>query len=420
MVRRPSPLLTGTGTNSRRTSDGTTIITSSSDNTVSTYVLPQDLLESRDESLTLQRQSTLALPEPTHVIAPSPYFSLSYPQTQTFLAGCREHPIQLFHALPDTDDPRPNQPLSSFNLIKPQTEEYLTPTAMIWPSPGTHFITGTANLLAQFDITRTGEGPVRRVPTIPSTRHLSKGGGVGMRGTVSALSAQPPDASGGSLVAAGTWTRWVGLYDFARGGDCVATWSIAAAAAAAEPGEGAGPNAKGIGGLGILQTIWSPCGRYLLINERQSTGMLVYDVRVTGKMLGWLAGRDALTHQRLTCDVYPGTSDTGGFEVWAGTQNGTVNMWEGVGNTEGSMEASWDMEAHGSPIGGTAMHASGSVLATCSGSWTVPDAVSGDSDDETSDEESEGSLEGHIPKAHDATLKIWSIKASTVPLPSMA
>ena len=245
-----------------------------------------------------------------------------------------------------------------------------------------------------------------------------------MRGTVSALSAQPLDERGASLVAAGTWTRWVGLYDFARGGECVATWAVTAAAASAtaETGNGANPNVKGIGGQGILQTIWSPCGRYLLINERQSTGMLVYDVRVTGKLLGWLAGRDALTHQRLTCDVYPGTSEAGGFEAWAGTQDGTVKVWEGVGNTEGPMEASWFVKAHGSPVGSTVIHASGSVLATCSGSWTLSDEVASDSDsgsddyDDTSEEESEDSRDAHSRIiTQDATLKIWSIKAGMAP-----
>ncbi len=335
----------------------------------------------------------MALPEPTHVIASAPYFSLSAPYTQTVLVACRDHPIQLYYALPEEGPPaspapsvgvRP-PPVSSYPLIKPQTEEYLTPTALLWSSPGTHFLTGTANLVSYFDITRTGSGPLHRIATIPSTRHLAKGGGVGMRGTVSALAAQPDSG----LVAAGTWTRWVGLYDLARGGECAATWSVAEAAD------------RAVGGKGILQTIWSPCGRYLVINERKSTGLLVYDVRVTGQVLGWLAGRAADTHQRLTCDVDTGVAESGGFEVWAGTQDGTVVVWEGVGDREGAVERSWDWQAHdpAAAVGSTAMHSSGSVVATCSGSWSIPD---GDEDSMVK------------TTSNDASLRIWSLGAGHV------
>ncbi|KAK8068709.1 wd repeat-containing protein [Apiospora phragmitis] len=84
------------------------------------------------------------------------------------------------------------------------------------------------------------------------------------------------------LVAAGTWTRWVGLYDFAQAGDCVAAWG-SAVDRTAERGHSPG---VGIGGNGVTQTVWSPCGRYLLVAERKSRGILVYDVRVTGELLG--------------------------------------------------------------------------------------------------------------------------------------
>ncbi|TPX14137.1 uncharacterized protein E0L32_000531 [Thyridium curvatum] len=355
-----------------RTADGTTLITSSSDLIISSYVLPEDLLAPKDEPLHLDPQGKLALPEPSNTIAPAPYFSLGTPYTQTVLVGSRDIPIQLYHALPDPTQPEgsafPQPIVASYPLIKPQTEEYLAPLSMLWPAPGTHFLTGTANLISYFDITRTGEGPVLRIPTIPSTRHILKGGGVGMRGTVSALSAQTPDGNGGSLVAAGTWTRWVGLYDFAKAGECVATWGVERSV-----DETATDKSAPIGGTGIMQTIWSPCGRYLVVNERRSTGMLVYDVRVTGKMLGWLAGRDAESTQRLTCDVYPGSGDGGGFEVWAGTRDGTAKVWEGVGSREGAHEPSWDWKAYDSATGSTAMHPSGSVVATCSGSWTYLD-----------------------------------------------
>lgn len=211
-----------------------------------------------------------------------------------------------------------------------------------------------------------------------------------MKGTVSALALQPlsPDTygslagGGGNVVAAGTWTRNLGLYDLHRAGACVATWNVSQAASLAK-----------IGGRGVLQTVWSPCGRYLVVNERESRGLLVYDLRGTHRLLACLNGRDGETNQRLSCDVFPGTNaEVGGFEVWAGARDGKVVVWEGVGMKEGSVEMSYDFEvgARGSAVGGTAMHMSGSVLATCSGSWKFPDD---EDDDESSGSESESQSE---------------------------
>jgi hypothetical protein len=173
------------------------------------------------------------------------------------------------------------------------------------------------------------------MPTIPSKRHKMKGGGVGMRGIVSALSVQPSSASEAEpgMLAAGTWTRWIGLYDTGGTGGTVATWSIAEAA----------DKDAGIKGMGITQTAWSNCGRYLYVVERKSNGVLVFDVRVTGKLLAWLEGRSANTNQRLGIDVFEGQD---GVEIWAGGVDGIVRVWEGVGKSEGGIETSWDWRAH--------------------------------------------------------------------------
>lgn len=329
-------------------------------------------------------------------------------------------------------------PIGSYPLVSPTTEAYLQVHSLVWTHPGTHFLVGTRDLIAQFDITRNGDGPVARMPTIPSRRHIRKGNGIGMRGTVSALSAQTTaDDTPTGLIAAGTWTRHIGLYDIARGAECVSTWSIQEAAESVTvndppPGSGPLPSAtKGIGGAGISQTAWSPCGRYLLVNERQASGMLVYDVRVTNKLLGCLAGRDALTHQRLSCDVFRGLESVGGFEVWAGTRDGTVKVWEGVGNAEGCQWPSWDFSAAdggagtegavGPALGSVGLHHSGSVVATCSGCWTVPDNekddgyISSDSERDDPDQPTLSTPSLHPGWRHgqrrveESTLKLWKI-----------
>ncbi|KAK3954475.1 WD40-repeat-containing domain protein [Pseudoneurospora amorphoporcata] len=387
--------------------DGTTLFTSSSSNRINTFVLPSTLLSRQDDDnspLTLTPQSTLYLPEPTAAIAPCPYFALEQPSTQCILTASTDHPIHLHYAFSSQPPPSPSQdddddftvgfrehqqprPLATFRLIHAETERYLPITSLLWSFPGTHFLAGSTNCLALLDVSRPDLGlsdtPVLTIKTTgPSSRHKSGGGVVGMKGTVSALAMQPLGlgdygGGGGNVVAAGTWTRNLGLYDLHRAGACVATWNVSQAASLAK-----------IGGRGVLQTVWSPCGRYLVVNERESKGLLVYDLRGTHRLLACLNGRDGQTNQRLSSDVFPGTNEeVGGFEVWAGARDGKVVVWEGVGMSEGSVEMSYDFEvgARGSAVGGTAMHMSGSVLATCSGSWKFPD----DEDDESSGSKSE-------------------------------
>lgn len=214
-----------------------------------------------------------------------------------------------------------------------------------------------------------------------------------MKGTVSALAASPMDANDGSIIAAGTWTRWMGLYDLHHTNKVVANWSIANAES--------GFNID-LGGQGIVQTLWSPCGRYLIINERRSTGLLVYDIRGTGQLLSVLHGRKSNSQQKMTCDVFQ--SQNGGFEVWAGSQDGSVAVWEGVGNHSEIAEPSWQWIAHESPIGSTALHPSGSVVATCSGGW----GPVSDSDAENT----HGAIHRHVPQSKkfgESSLRVWSI-----------
>ena len=307
-----------------RSADGTSLLTSSEDDTIRTFVLPPNLLEESSAPLTLNPYTIHTHPTSINCLAPYPRFNLSEPTTTVYLSTPSDLPIRLTNSLSSS-----STPICTYNLISPTTEAYQTPSSLLWAPSGTHFLAGTDCLIALFDVSRNGEGPTMRMPTIPSKRHKMKGGGVGMRGIISALSVQSEDG----MLAAGTWTRWVGLYDTAGVGGTVATWSIAEAA----------DDHAGIDGTGITQTLWSPCGRYLYVVERKSRGVLVYDVRVMGKLAAWLEGREADTNKRLGVDVFDGQE---GVEIWAGGTDGVVRVWEGVGKTEGSLERSWEWKAH--------------------------------------------------------------------------
>ncbi|KAG0652451.1 WD40 repeat-containing antisense [Hyphodiscus hymeniophilus] len=393
-----------------RTSEGTSLITSSADNTIRTFILPPDLLSS-PSSITLTPYTSHASATSINCLTTYPHFSLQDTSTTLYLSTPTDLPIRLQNCLSTS-----NTPLSTYNLISPTTEAYLTPSSILWSTPGTHFLTGTDCLIALFDVSRNGEGPVSRMPTIPSKRHKIKGGGVGMRGIVSTLSHQPTSAEhGDGMLAAGTWTRWVGLYDRGGLGGMVSTWSIAEAA----------DKDAGIGGTGITQTFWSACGRYLCVVERKSGGVLVYDVRVTGKLVAWLEGREADTNQRLGVDVFEAA---GGMEIWAGGTDGVVRVWEEVGKTEGAVERSWEWNAHQDPIGSTVVHNSGTVVATCSGQRSIAEFGSGTDSDTSSSEEEDNeednedsspnsSIDGDSPahsfrapsRVPDNSIKLWSL-----------
>jgi WD40 repeat protein len=358
--------------------DGTCLFANSSDNRLRTFVLPVDLLEHQGPSSpAMQPYTTLASPEPIYALVPHPFFQLSDSSSTLVLTSHRDHPIRLTNVLdPDASI------TASYSLVCPTTEAYTTPHSLSFLPSGTQFAAGTDSLISIFDVVAysANAGPIARLPTIPSKRHKMKGGGVGMRGIVSALRQQPTLARDGSgMLAAGTWTRCVGLYDAAGLGGTVATWNISSAA----------DDVAKVAGGGISQVEWSACGRYLLLAERRSTGVLVYDVRVAGRLVAWCEGRQARGNQRLGIAVVPGRAENAGDEVWAGGEDGFVRVWTRLGQTEGAVKPTWEWHAHDSSIGSVGLHPSGAVAATCSGQRPAPGAwLDGDDTDSDGEESS--------------------------------
>jgi hypothetical protein len=288
---------------------------------------PPDLLEEREQPLQLEPYSTIPSTEPVYATAIYPFFSLQDPSTTLIVSSVRDHPIRLSSALAP-------QTLGTYSLVNPTTEAFITPHSIIYPSSlgGSHFITGSDSLICIFDVSRPGnEGPVTRLPTIPSKRKQIVGGGVGMKGIVSALAMNP---AGDGTLAAGTFTRHVALYGSRGSGELIGTFCIAKTEAD-----------KHIGGSGITQLLWSPCGRYLYIAERKSQGMLIYDIRVTGQLLGWLEGREALTNQRMKADAVA-TGEQESHEIWAGGTDGVVRVWSNPFASIGAQKPQYEFSMH--------------------------------------------------------------------------
>jgi hypothetical protein len=104
------------------TVDGTTVLTSSSSNEVSAYIIPEDLLSPRREQpLALAPpQATVRLPERSNALAPAPYFALGEPYTHQLLVSSRDHPIQLFYLSPPPPPPSSSPSSSSSAPLPPQ------------------------------------------------------------------------------------------------------------------------------------------------------------------------------------------------------------------------------------------------------------------------------------------------------------
>jgi WD40 repeat protein len=267
------------------------------------------------------------------------------------------------------------------------------------------------SLLAVFDVSRNGEGPVERHKT--GFKFRGKGGydamsnATGPRAPVSTL-----DVNCDSILALGTYTRNVVLYANNGRGDVVTSFSL----------RDVERDGDEVMGWGVSQVKWSPDGRYLFVAERRSEGISVYDIRGTGRRLGWLAGRDAQTNVKLGFDV---VTTLDGCEVWAGTRDGHVKMWKDPTKRGGvaTPDAEWKVHdginksvvlltvtsgliLHIDPVCATLVHPSGSVIATVSAkdrnivsaqdnsessddSTNEEDAISPSSESESSDSEDE-------------------------------
>ncbi|MCJ1390713.1 hypothetical protein MMC18_003574, partial [Xylographa bjoerkii] len=310
--------------------DGTTLLTS-----------PPDLL-STTAIHSLCPYASHVLPSPAYALAVYLSYDLSTPNTALYVASPSSLPIRLI-------SPFVPGILASYPLINQTTEAFIAPHSLLFDAYGdnvNHFFAGSESEISIFDINRNGEGPLSRMKTIPSRRKKIVGGGVGMKGIVSALA-----MSSEGILAAGTFGRWLGLYDTGgRGG----TAGIFEVGKIDEDEDGVGD------GAGITQLLWSPCARYLCVVERGSEGIGVWDIRSTGKRVSWLRGRKAKTMQRLSVEVV-------GSELWSGGTDGDVSVWEGLGVQEGLVDPVYEFRAHEDAVSSAVMHSSGTVLATCSG-----------------------------------------------------
>jgi telomerase Cajal body protein 1 len=307
--------------------DGTTIVTYSEDQHLRTFVLAPDLLEARDSPLDLAEYATFPSATPLQSYALYPGFNLQDTSTTLVLSAAKDQPIKLQNALCY------DYKHGDYLFIHPTREHYLQSHVLTFNTRGTHFIAGSNNQIAIFDCSRTGAGPEVTFKTGLSQKAKKATRGTdsaffnSCQGIVNALSISNAER----LLAIGTLSREIGIYEQEGCGECITTFSTRGSAESARPG------------TGVTELKWSPCGRYLIIAERQCDILQVYDLRNTAGCLSTLTGREANTTQKLGIDVLP-LAD--GHEVWGGGTDGMVRMWSNPGSQEGEQPPDAAIKMH--------------------------------------------------------------------------
>ncbi|EDU40153.1 hypothetical protein PtrSN002B_010167 [Pyrenophora tritici-repentis] len=376
--------------------DGSCIFTSDYGRNFSVYPISNDI-SSGDDPQDLKPYTSFKAPSPIWAFAVNPLFNLQDPASTTVLLSRRDLYITLHNALWDMSNPASSDmqssstatvnistPLASYKLVNNLTEAVTAPLSLSFSSDSNHFFAGTQDKIAIFDI-QERDAPIHTIATIPAKRTKLKGGGRGFKGYISALSLSPPTiASTDGLIAAGSWTRYVGIYDPVSGAEVThfpLPGNIASCSSLGKMPRN--KNLEHVMGMGVSSLKWSPCGRYLYVAERSSDVLLIYDVRNFSYSLAHCAGRKALTKQKLGFDIWnagqsPYDIEGTSHEVWAGGTDGRIRVWRDPYVKEGAVEPDEVVQIHGEeeiPIVSTLVHASGSLAAAACGIVEIDDGI---------------------------------------------
>ncbi|KAI7823943.1 WD40-repeat-containing domain protein [Kickxella alabastrina] len=337
--------------------DGTSIATSSDDNTLRIYSLSET-------DLSLQTQ----IPHGETLTAHAwyPYMSQSDPATCCIATATRDQPIHLR----DTNTGRVR---ASYTAYDPH-EKLMTAGAMQFGADGRGIFGGYRGYVAKFDLQRSGL-PVDQAAMTPSRRSKD-----GVKGIVSCLDAAGPSG----LLACGTFSGYLGLRSQCNLADSQWAWVF--------------PTEYG-GRAGVGHMRWSPNGRVLWAESRGAARHIVaWDIRDMRGPLAVIpkpagpAMRGVAAQQRMQFDF-----DMGGRFLVTGECNGQVTFHD-----------TWNLDAapvvrvvaHDDLVSGVSSHPYYPMLATASGQRHF------DNDSESSP----------LPLLSiDNSLKVWSVAASYCP-----
>ncbi|KAK6499885.1 hypothetical protein TWF481_010242 [Arthrobotrys musiformis] len=360
------------------TADGTSLVAVTEDNCIRTFIAPPDLLSTPHHHL-LPYSIT---PTPTTPFTTSlyPFFSLQDASTTQLLTSLHSQPIHLRNLLyPHIT--------SSYPLIHPTTEKYLTPNSLLWTLPATHFLAGTDSQIHLFDISRYNSPPLetfttgkkrkpQRTPTFSSST-LQSAGDTNTRSIISSLALHQ-----NNILAAGTYSRRVLLYSSPYQDGVLTNVINLNTSLKNFPKNGRG---NGVSDICFAEN-------HVVVAERRSNVIYTYDLRFPSNPYKILVGRDAGTNQKLSVK-YSSSYGSGRNILYnviiAGGTDGIVRIWTPFGTAEeeeeGYTHPAEKFVAARDPITTTAIHPCGEVLATSSGERKDITSFSSSSDSSSSD-----------------------------------
>jgi hypothetical protein len=349
--------------------DGTCIFTSDCERAFSVYPTTTRSLVA-GEIAPMKPYARFQTATPIWSFTVNPFFDYQDSNTTTVLVSCRDQYITLHNALWDTsqysNDESSNRTgpvdisnkLASYQLVDRLTEAVDAPLSLAYSCDGYYFYAGHQNCVSIFDLNNKND-PITKIRTIPSKNTTLKGGGRGFKGHITALAVSSPSTfHGAGILAAGSRTSFVGLYD-GVGGEEITSFAL--------PSRSIGGRHNN--GKGVTSVKWSSDSNYLYVAERNSDDILIYDARNFSLNLGYCAGRAALTNQKLGFDLYSSADVYGkaSQEVWAGGTDGKIRVWRDPQLKEGRAEADKVLEVNEWPVVGTLVHENGGMVVAASG-----------------------------------------------------
>ncbi|EWC45438.1 hypothetical protein DRE_00837 [Drechslerella stenobrocha 248] len=399
--------------------DGTTLLAVSEDNCVRTFIAPPDLLTSPTVHPLLP-YSISPLPSTPYCISPYPFASLSNPSAAVFLTSLHSHPIQLRSLLyPHIT--------GTYPLIHTETEKYLIPYSLAWTPYGTHFLAGTDSQIHLFDVSRANQGPIETYTTGKKRKKSSSANRQpdesNVRGIVSSLAIHPETHA----LAAGTYSRRVLLYSSPwQDAELLASINLNNTAAALPSLRKAGlSNSNSAShtdvrdaakGGGVTSLSFTTSGMHLLIAERKSGVLHIYDLRDMTQPYALLTGREALNNQKIGASI--GLFADSPDMVVSGGNDGIVRAWEPFASaacdtqreSEGGIFANLkEWRAAEDPVTAAAVHPSGSVVATSSGQRKRSSLSSAGSDRESDESNDDSDGDGVSSGVWDNAIRIWAL-----------
>ncbi|KAF9431444.1 Telomerase Cajal body protein 1 [Entomortierella beljakovae] len=358
--------------------DGSCLLSSSNDNSLRIFALPDATSVHLDDTQ-LTTGVLIKEGETIYDMCWYPAMNSQDPATCCILSSSRDHPVHLWDAY--TGNLR-----CSYTMVD-HCEVNVAPKALCFNLDGSKIYCGSNNMIEIFDTTRPGKDSFKR-PTVP-TRKSKKG----QKGVISCLSFNPDQSD---LYAAGSYLKTIGLYDSRAQELLMLLRDNGKQSKKLQNQKPLSPSFQPMGG--VTQVQFSPDGTYLYSASRQDSVIRCWDIRNTASVLYKLKRPGEMTNQRISFDI---SSD--GRWLYTGDMNGDVSIFDLIdeesGDNDIEVKPFTSIHCHDDVVSATALHPSGSILATSSGQRKYE--LSFDS----TDSDSEHSEPEDVDEGHDTVME---------------